>query len=157
MFLGNDWTFYLPANEKRELNIVKTPAKVVASRMLHLLLTIVGEDPIHPTLGLMLPLFIPLTSPSVQFFTYNAREEILKWNQEARMGIKALAVEIAPQTVFRNDITINIRYIPETENAVSTLAFGYYAYTGIRQTQDIDEFVKGVILNGEPFPNLSNE
>lgn len=154
--LGNDWTFYTPANKQGGLNIVKHPAKVVASRVLHLLLTVVGEDPIHPTLGLMMPLFIPLTAPSVQFFTYNAREEILKWNQVAGIGIKALAVEIAPQTVFRNDETINIRYIPETENAVSTLAFGYYAYTGIRQTKDIDEFVKGVILNGEPFPRFTN-
>jgi hypothetical protein len=152
--LGNDWTFYSPSNDIGQMNILSSPVKVVASRILHLLLTQAGEDPIHPTLGIAPRLFEPLSSPSSQFFVYNAREEILKWNEAAKIGITGLSVEMESQQEYRNDITIRISFTTLGDRTTNTLAFNYFAYTGARYENTVVEFIDGVILNGQPFPRF---
>lgn len=138
------------------MNVVSRPAAVVASRILHLLLTDYGSSPIHPTLGLAPKLFVPLTARSAKYFQYHAREEILKWNQAAKIGITSLAVELEPQNIYRNDITINIGFTAESESNVNVLSFGYWAYTGAPQDQGLKTFRDGVTLNGQPFPYFTD-
>jgi len=150
--LGNDWTWFCPHNDQGQMNIVSRPGAVVASRILHLLLTDYGSSPIHPTLGLAPKLFVPLTERSAKYFQYHAREEILSWNEAAKIGITSLAVELEPQTVYRNDITILIGFTAEDIDQTNVLTFGYWAYTGAASDQGLRTFRDGVTFNGEPFP-----
>jgi hypothetical protein len=154
--LGQDWTWYAPHNAQGQMNIVSRPAAVIASRLLHLLLTDYGSSPLHPTLGLAPKLFVPLTDRSAKYFQFHAREEILQWNQAAKIGITSLAVELEPQTVYRNDITINIGFTSEAETQINVLTFGYWAYTGAAYDQGLKTFRDGVTLNGQPFPYFTD-
>lgn len=152
--LGNDWTWFCPHNAQGQMNIVRRPAAVVASRILHLLLLDYGRSPIHPTMGLAPKLFVALTDRTAKYFQYHARQEILEWNRAAKIGISTLAVELEPQNIYRNDITINIGFGTDDDisQAINVLSFGYWAYTGAAYDQGLKTFRDNVTLNGEPFP-----
>jgi hypothetical protein len=156
MNLGRDWSWYEPHNQLGEMNIVSSPTRVVASRIIHLLLTPYGGDPIHPTLGMAPKLFDPISDKSVHYFVYHAQESILRWNKAAKIGMKSVTVEAEPLTEYRNDITINIYFIPEVEEYADVLTFGYWLYTGAVYSNEVKPFRDSITLNGDPFPYFTD-
>jgi len=74
-----------------ELNIV-SGVEAVTARILHLLLTRRGEDPIHPDMGLAPDLFAPFSFSAASALAYQTEQLLIEWNDHASIGIKQLQV-----------------------------------------------------------------
>jgi len=155
-YTGKDWSSYPPHNSIGGLNIV-SQRRAIASRILHVLLTRKGEDPIHPSLGIMPELFEPLSQYDPRYFVYEADQEIRNWNSRAKIGIGALSVDIVVyEGRYMNGIAIEIQFSPANELLVSSLSFGYWEYLGATHSRSFEEFLNGVQLDGDRFKLLTD-
>jgi hypothetical protein len=155
-FTGNDWSFYPSHNRIGGLNIV-SGRSAIASRILHILLTRKGEDPIHPSLGIAPELFQPLSQYDPRYFVYQADQEIRNWNNRAKIGIGALSVDVVVyEDRYTNGIGIEIQFSPANELLVSSLSFGFWEYLGATHSRSFEEFLDGVELDGDRFKLLTD-
>lgn len=155
-YTGNDWTFYPSHNSIGGLNIV-SGRSAIASRILHILLTRKGEDPIHPSLGIAPELFQPLSQYDPRYFVYQADQEIRNWNNRAKIGIGALSVDVVVyEDRYTNGIGIEIQFSPANELLVSSLSFGFWEYLGATHSRSFEEFLDGVHLDGDRFKLLTD-
>ncbi len=150
-YLGNDWSWYPATNESGYFNIV-SGVHAVASRILHIILTQPGEDPIHPGLGIIPNLFASLSSDNALFFLSNIQSEILAWNNVCKIGIKELNVQIESLNIYRNDLAISIYFkVIGLTNTTNVLTFGYWEYRGVLASGSLTDFMANVRLNNTPF------
>ncbi len=154
-YLGNDLSFH-SANFRGGLNVVNG-TRAITSRLLTLLLTRKGEDPIHPTLGIAPELFEPLSYDEPHYLVYAIREEIQAWNKAAKIGLSSLQVEINSQNVYTNEIYVFVSFTPmgRTTGEIDVLTFGYWAWKGAIYDEDLETFIRGISFNGKPFFGLS--
>jgi hypothetical protein len=153
-FTGNDWTFYAPHNPSSGLNIV-SGVRAITSRILHVILTRKGEDPIHPSLGIAPDLFQPLSTYEPRYLAFHLEEAVMDWNDRAKIGIGAIAVGIVIyEERYTNGMAIEIQFTPEEEDLVSTLTFGYWEYLGAVHERSLQEFLDGIQLDGQQFRSL---
>ena len=154
-YLGSDWSWY-PANNRRgTLNIVKG-TKAVCSRILHVLLTRKGEDPIHPDLGIAPMIFEPLSDVTPQFFVNMAQSTIAAWNNAGKIGISYLAVSADQPQPYQNEIIIRISFIPvqQASSTVDMLTFGFFQYKGAMYSGTFDAFLNSIRLNNISYAEL---
>ena len=146
-FLGQQWTAFPLVTNSRQLNILRG-VLVVLARILHLIFLEKGEDPVHPTMGLGVPLFYPLTDDRAEWAVYNVKSELINWNQWAAIGIKSLEVEVNDQRVFTNEISISIRYVPIGAGESMVLTLGFFEYTKAKAEGNADAFLDAIVVNG---------
>ena len=155
IFTGNDWTFYPSHNSSAGLNIV-SGIRAISSRILHVILTRKGEDPIHPSLGIAPDLFQPLSTYEPRYLAFHLEEEIMDWNDRAKIGLAGVAVGVVIyEERYTNGMAIEIQFTPENEDLVSTLTFGYWEYLGTAHARSMQEFLDGIQLDGQQFRSLT--
>lgn len=152
--IGQQLTFYPPHNSHGQLNLV-SGYRAIAARILTLLLTRPGEDPIHPDMGYAPDLFDNLSQYSSQYYVTTIEQVILAWNTAGGIGLNRLTVEVDPQNVYTNEINISILFGISGYPSVNTLRFGLSQYVGADYTS-IPTFVNEITLNGAPFTGFTN-
>ena len=138
-FLGSQTSFYPFDNGRGEINYVSGD-RAIAARILHVLLTRPGEDPVHPNLGIAPDLFSPKNTDAAYAFVFQAQEVLLQWNQLAKIGLEALRVQVISPTTT-GDITIEVTFRAVGSSYNNVLTFGYWEYVNGFLDQNLSEFV----------------
>jgi hypothetical protein len=121
-YLGSQATFFPPHNQYGELNIV-SGVEAVTARILHLLLTRRGEDPIHPDMGLAPDLFAPFSFSAASALAYQTEQLLIEWNDRASIGIKQLQVTTS-SPLSEGNIDVSVVFVPEGDIYPNVLTFG---------------------------------
>lgn len=145
-YFGQIWAGYPPTTPFRQLNIVKGD-RVVFYKILHFLLLQKGEDPIHPEMGVAVPLFYPLTGDNAEWLVHSLRQDLTDWNKWAAIGLTSLEVETTDLTQFSSSLDIAIRY-STVSNGSTLLTFGLFEYNNARATGDVQGFLDAIAVNG---------
>ena len=139
--IGNQTTFYPYENKNGEVNIV-SGSEAVASRILHVLLTRPGEDPVHPTWGIAPDLFKPQNQDTAIAFVYQAQEILVRINEEAKIGLEALKVEVEDNGVATGKLSIKVTFRPVGAAFNNVLTFGFWEYQQSVLDNNLEAFIK---------------
>lgn len=94
-----------------------------------------------------MPLFYPQSDDRAEFLVYSLKEELIKWNRWAAIGLKTLEVTTDNQRGFSNEINVDIRY-STANGSFAVLTFGLFSYTNARATGNVEPFLDAISING---------
>ena len=141
-YIGNQTTFY-PYDFRGQVNVV-SEKKAIAARILHVLLTRPGEDPIHPDWGIAPDLFQPHTQSAAITFAYQAQEILVRLNELGKIGFEALQVKVNDTGALSGKINIEVYFRPTRAAENNVLTFGYWEYQQV--DNNIEAFLNTVDL-----------
>ena len=125
--------------------------RAIGDRILSVLLTRPGEDPLHPDLGNAPDLFANLSQKASQYYVMTVEDSIRQWNEAGQIGIDTLTVTVEPQNRYTNEIEISVWYSANGQSLRHQLTFGVSEYVGPDYTRSLQEFIRSVALDGLTF------
>ncbi len=139
--IGNQTTFYPYENERGEINVV-SGSQAVGQRILHVLLTRPGEDPLHPNWGIAPDLFKPQNQDTAIAFAYQVQQILIRLNKEAKIGFEALQVEVDDTGIATGHLKIKIMFRAVGAPYNNVLTFGFWEYQQSVLDNNLEAFVK---------------
>lgn len=147
---GKQWSWYPPNSPTGGMRIVEG-YRAIGDRILTVLLTRPGEDPLHPDLGYAPDLFANLSLASSQYYVVTVEDALRQWNTSGRIGLDTLTVTVEPQTEYTNQIEISVWYSASGQSLRHQLTFGVSDYVGADYTRSLRQFIESVALDGLSF------
>lgn len=151
-FLGRGFSFWTPYDSATGMRIV-SGEQLITHKIIFIFLTPKGKVAYHPTLGMAPDLFDPLSNYVPQYFIYQAEQELVRC---LGSEVTAIKVNLEKYRDYENQIQVECLFVPADQASPSTLTFGYYDYQGAIWNGELEPFLKGVTLNGEPFLGLTS-
>lgn len=141
-WLGSQLSLFPPNRTDGTLNLV-SGIQAVNSRLIQLLLTRKGEDPLHPSIGFAHDLFVIKSSRDPYLYTHNLLKELNNLNFYAKIGVEGFKVRVydPPQS---STLEIQILYIPTFDPTNQVLTYGFWEYVDAFNGNNIARYLETV-------------
>ena len=146
--LGKSWSLWPPGHPGvGGLHLIEGADAIIADLIISLILTFAGECPLHPSFGVAVNLFQPLSDYEPEYLVYNLEREIIRWIG----GIQEVHCTIAGHDAIANKVGVDIYFVSSASLNRNVLVFPLFQYQGVSSRADLSTFLQSIELNQHPL------